>query len=91
MDAKQKFIMAHERDETTGRGGCDFSQFYTSTPQELIEKGLYKQLATFLPAAEKFRPTAIARLAHEAGASLRRQSAFARDAKRLWIRRDPLR
>ena len=90
LGAKQKILMAHERDATTGRGGCEFGQFFDVTPNEVIEAGLYKILATYLPAAEAFRPTAIAQLAREAGASTHPQSVFARDAQRLWIKRDPL-
>jgi hypothetical protein len=91
MSAKQQIVMVHECDATTGRGGCKFDQFFNVTPKDLIEAGLYKQISTFLPAAEAFRPTAIACMARQAGASSHRQSIFARDAQRLWIKRDPLR
>ena len=90
LGAKQKILMAHECDASTGRGGCEFGQFFDVTPKELLEASLYKNLATYLPAAEAFRPTAIAQLAREAGASMHPQSVFERDAKRLWIKRDPL-
>jgi len=35
--------MAHEKDE--GRFGCAFSTFFQTTPQELIDQDLYKELA----------------------------------------------
>ena len=36
---KLKIVMAHENDPD--RGGCEFSKFFETTPQELIAGGLY--------------------------------------------------
>ena len=36
---KLKIVMAHEND--LDRGGCEFSKFFETTPQELIAGGLY--------------------------------------------------
>ena len=39
-------LMLHENDETIG--GCEFSRFFETTPQDLIVDGLYKALAVAL-------------------------------------------
>jgi hypothetical protein len=39
-----KIVMAHEND--LDRGGCEFAKFFETTPQELINGGLYDALAT---------------------------------------------
>ena len=36
-------VMVHENDED--REGCDFATFFRTTPQDLIDDGLYKALA----------------------------------------------
>ena len=38
-----EIIMVHEVDEA--RGGCEFAHFFQSTPQDLIEDGLYRNIA----------------------------------------------
>jgi len=38
--------MVHENDPE--RNGCDFGHFFTTTPQELIDEGLYKTIALAL-------------------------------------------
>ena len=38
-----EIIMVHEVDEA--RGGCEFARFFQSTPQDLIEDGLYRNIA----------------------------------------------
>jgi len=38
-----KIVMAHEND--LDRGGCEFAKFFETTPQELINAGLYNALA----------------------------------------------
>ena len=41
-------VMAHEIDPD--RSGCEFSRFFATTPQDLVDNGLYKSLAcTFHP------------------------------------------
>lgn len=41
--AKLPIVMAHENDEE--RGGCEFARFFSTTPQDLIDNGLYHALA----------------------------------------------
>ena len=49
--------MVHERDPE--RGGCEFNRFFETTPQELINDGLYRDLArTFLPGVYREAPLA---------------------------------
>ena len=38
--------MVHEND--SGKGGCAFGTFFGTTPQELIDEGIYKELAIAL-------------------------------------------
>ena len=58
-------LMVHENDET--RGGCEFSTFFTVTPQDLIRDGLYKALALALYSAA-FWPVSVALVARALGA-----------------------
>jgi len=52
---KLKIVMAHESDPE--RGGCEFNRFFETTPQELINDGLYRDLArTFLPGVYREAP-----------------------------------
>ena len=37
---KTKIILLHENDRS--RGGCEFVTFFTTTPQELIDGGIYR-------------------------------------------------
>ena len=41
--AELPLVMAHENDEE--RGGCEFARFFSTTPQDLIDNGLYHALA----------------------------------------------
>jgi len=40
---KLKIVMAHENDPD--KGGCIFARFFETTPQELINDGLYRDMA----------------------------------------------
>ena len=40
---KLKIVMAHENDPE--KGGCIFARFFETTPQELINDGLYRDMA----------------------------------------------
>ena len=40
---KLPIVLAHETDGA--RGGCEFSEFFKTTPQELINDGLYNMIA----------------------------------------------
>jgi hypothetical protein len=42
-DANMKIVIIHERDPA--RGGCEFRDVFLTTPQDLIDDGLYRQLA----------------------------------------------
>jgi len=42
-ESRLPIVMAHENDAE--RGGCPFSRFFETTPQELIAAGLYRDLA----------------------------------------------
>ena len=46
LQAGLKVIMVHENDQE--KGGCEFGDFFGTTPQELIDDGIYK-LAIMLP------------------------------------------
>ena len=41
-----KLILVHENDSS--KGGCDFGAFFATTPQELINQGLYSDIAIAL-------------------------------------------
>jgi hypothetical protein len=59
-------VMAHESDPD--RGGCEFSRFFCTTPEDLINDGLYKTLAVSLYAGEKHRAVGRALIAKAMGA-----------------------
>ena len=44
--AGPKIVMVHENDPE--KGGCEFSTFFRTTPQELIEDGIYRCVASIL-------------------------------------------
>ena len=55
---KLKIVMAHENDPALG--GCAFDRMFEVTPQELINDGLYRDLArSFFPGAYREAPLAI--------------------------------
>ena len=59
-------VVAHENDPE--RGGCEFSRLLSSTPQHLINAGLYKALAFALYAGESHRAVGRALIAKALGA-----------------------
>ena len=64
-DAKLKIVMIHEKDP--GRGGCEFSNFFLTTPQKLIEDGLYSQIAIPFEGGDGHRNVSRALLAKALG------------------------
>jgi len=46
-------VMIHEKD--SARGGCEFGNFFETTPQDLIDGGLYSALATAFESGEAHR------------------------------------
>ena len=58
-------VMAHEND--SDRGGCIFGYFFQTTPEDLINVGLYKKIATAFH-QEPLRPISHVMLAKEIGA-----------------------
>ena len=43
---KIKIVLVHENDPS--KGGCEFGTFFATTPQGLIEEGIYKEIAIAL-------------------------------------------
>ena len=41
-------LLVHENDRAEGRGGCEFSHLFTTTPKDLIDDGLYTTIAIAL-------------------------------------------
>ena len=69
MRAEQPIVMLHENDMRNS--GCEFSRFFSTTPQDLIVDGLYKALAlAYYPG--HFRPVSLALVAKKLGAVSRR-------------------
>ena len=58
-------VMVHENDRE--RGGCVFAKFFQTTPEDLINVGLYKKIATAFH-QEPLRPISLVMLAKEIGA-----------------------
>ena len=54
-------VMAHENDPE--RGGCEFSRFFRTTPEDLINGGLYKALALEFYPGPNHRPVSMAQVA----------------------------
>jgi len=77
MAAGVTVAMIHEKDEA--RGGCDFGNFFQSTPQDLIDDKLYSTLAiAFVPgdahravSRKLFARSVGAEVAEQQGASMR--------------------
>ena len=59
-------VMAHENDMALG--GCEFSRFFTTTPQDLINDGLYNALAFAAYPGATHRAASVALLAKAFGA-----------------------
>ena len=59
-------VMVHENDAT--KGGCEFSTFFRTTPEDLIRDGLYKKLA-LAAMPPPLRDVSLALIAKEFGAT----------------------
>ena len=70
---KMKIIMVHENDES--RGSCEFASFFDSTPQELIDDGIYKDITIALH-TPPHRAVSLALVAQALGAVKRRRPAL---------------
>ena len=66
--AKLQIVMIHEKDPA--RGGCEFSNFFLTTPAHLIEDGLYRQLAIPFEGGEAHRDVSRVMLAKALGAKV---------------------
>ena len=64
--ANMPVVMAHEND--AARGGCEFSKCCRTTPEDLINNGLYKALAIPLYPGEDHRMVGKALIAKALGA-----------------------
>ena len=65
-DAGIRVILAHECDPTLG--GCEFSSFFQTTPQDLIADGLYTRVAVAFHTGQH-RAVSLCLLARELGAA----------------------
>ena len=88
-------VLVHECDPT--RGGCEFGAFFSTTPQELIDDGLYARVAIALHSGQH-RTVSLCLLAREVGAvryrmkeALREKSGAVVDAamRKVAERREP--
>ena len=61
-----KIVLVHEND--TSKGGCEFGHFFATTPEELINDGLYKDIAIALH-TPPHRAIGLAILAQAVGAT----------------------
>ena len=69
MRANQPIVMLHEND--MANGGVEFAHFFSTTPQDLIVNGLYKDLALAYHPGH-FRPVSVALVAKKLGATASR-------------------
>ena len=77
MAADLPIVMAHELDPA--KGGCDFGTFFGTTPQALIDEGIYKDIAIALH-TPPHRAISLALVAQALGAS--KQAARRRSINR---------
>lgn len=54
MDVGLPLVMVHENDPE--RGGCEFSEFFKTTPEDLLHNGIYKKLAVVRRRVSNRRP-----------------------------------
>jgi len=66
LQADLKVIMVHENDKE--KGGCEFGDFFGTTPQELIDDGIYSDIAIALH-TPPHRAVSLALLAQALGAT----------------------
>jgi hypothetical protein len=76
-------VMCHENDPE--RGGCEFGRFFGTTPQDLIDNGLYRALAFAAYPGMEHRAASLALLAKALGAKSQKLSgaAWARSSKAM--------
>jgi hypothetical protein len=75
MRTNLPIVMLHENDQSAG--GCEFAEFFTTTPQDLIHRGLYKELAlAYCPGL--FRPVSLTLVARKLGAEAKRTGTLRR-------------
>merc|ERR1712086_212353 len=74
--AKIRIVLVHEADPA--KGGCEFGTFFGTTPQGLIDEGIYKDIAIALH-TPPHRAVSLALVAQALGAT--------KDAARLAARR----
>lgn len=60
-------LLVHENDRAEGRDGCEFGHLFTTTPQDLIDDGLYKTIAISMYALPH-RDVSLALVAQACGA-----------------------
>ena len=76
-------VMCHENDPE--RGGCEFGRFFGTTPQDLIDDGLYRALAFAAYPGMEHRAASLALLAKALGAKPQKLSgaAWARSSQAM--------
>jgi hypothetical protein len=75
---KIRIVLVHEADPA--KGGCEFGTFFGTTPQGLIDEGIYKDIAIALH-TPPHRAVSLALVAQALGAT---EDAATKDAGRLW-------
>lgn len=65
--------LIHERDRE--RGACEFGTFFQSTPEDLIDKGVYRKLAIAFATGSEHRLVSYAMLAHFLGGKAQNKPA----------------
>ena len=75
---KIRIVLVHEADPA--KGGCEFGTFFGTTPQGLIDEGIYKDIAIALH-TPPHRAVSLALVAQALGAT---EDAAIKDAGRLW-------
>lgn len=73
LAADLKIAVVHENDDT--RDGCEFDLFFKTTPQDLIDGGLYRQIAIAFMKGEGHRKVGRALLAKNLGAEARQNKS----------------
>jgi len=68
-----EIVLAHENDE--GRLGCPFAKLFETTPDDLVQDGLYRKLAVSMH-CEPYRAISFGLLAKAFGAAAQRSKAY---------------
>ena len=79
--------MMHENDKA--RGGCEFSNFFQSTPQDLIDGGLYSALAIAFVGGDTHRIVSQKLFAQKLGAVVSEDEVDVSLRSKLWASRSP--